>query len=366
MATARARLALRRPNAPTTLDAAAAEPLPEPSEPTTLSVFGHPDWQLLKSPVLMLLGAPLVVVRHRHRILWLGLFWGMLLAAGTLWGISYAPLLKNDRNTCCHPPQLDPRHRLALGVCTKLTEYGQSHPDVSQSRCSQLSNTQIIVRACSITLGILSVVMSMLVGWYRVWTQIRMDERECSDDDDDVRAAAAERLKHATNRTRWWHALDVTLFGAALLMFSFWGIGWPLLHTVAAMGGLAVWYWLSAPLHGAGLSTGVTVVLGIAFVYVHQILLPIFRWWHCCPDGHARRCKSRRDPCSDPTKLDNPLDWPAPIWHASLVLATIDVIVLVMVGARTIVGHRVWQRKLAAWLDTLPDPPHPPTAESKM
>jgi len=299
-----------------------------------------------------MLGAPLVIVRHRHRTLWLVLFWVGLVAAGTLWGISLAPLVQPSAKTCCHPPQLEIRHKVRLGTCDQLTPLGQANPDVKPSRCDNPTLAQIALRIASGACGMASVLLSAIVGWIRVYEQVRQDEKQARSKNAATRAAAVDQLRAATRRTNVWHALDVTLFATALVLFSLWGVGWSLAASMGAMAALLVWYWLAAPLHSPHLNKPVVVVMAFAFVYIHQILLPIFRWWHCCDRGHARQCKERRTPCDDPTAIDSPAHWPASIWHAYVALLIMNVLIVVLVVVRTVLGQRLWQRKLDAWLAT--------------
>lgn len=334
-------------------------PLPTtspPSEPTSErkapSMISHPDWTVLKSPVLWLLGAPLAAVQHKHRTLWLGLFWGGLLVAATLWGLSLVPAVRPDPTTCCHPPNSQPHHRLILGPCNELTLVGQAHPQISPGRCSRLSLLQTILRGTSLALAAAAEVLVLVVGLPRLAAQVAEDEKALDDPSSDpaVNVALHGRLSAAGDRVLLFHTLDVVAFGVALVAYTLAGVGWTLLHTLVALGLLFAWYLWTSPLHGALVSSWIMLPVFLTFLYLHDIMLPIMRYWHCCPDGRAWRCRHRREPCQAMDHVGLPWQWPRNLWVAYGILLGINGLVLALIGARLWHGQRAWEKALDVWL----------------
>jgi len=310
----------------------------------------HPYWSVLLSPFLILTGAPLGVVQHRHRSVWLAVYYSLLVAAATLLGISYAPRIQPDPASCCHPPRSTLSQKAAdavFGPCHDLTPLGKSHPDIKASHCSRRTYTEALLIVSGLAALAAAIVICLLAGWVRLYKAVKADNAILRDPNEPVRAKAAV-VEMAILHSRHWHRVDLFVFAIVMLAYVLYGYDLDFYQDVLVLAGLFVWWVFLSPsahvFHQLLSHSRIAGLLGGLFLVSHEILIPIARFWHCCPRGLAWECKERRSACDAGYK--DLRQWPTVLWVAYGISLSVAIILVVLGWFRLRHAHSAWKKGL--------------------
>jgi len=285
---------------------------------------------------------------------WLAIYYSLLVAAATLIGISYAPRVQPNPRSCCHPP-LSAFSRIVaedvFGPCHDLTPLGKSHPDIKASHCSRRTYTEALLIASGLACLAAALLLCLLVGCVRLCTAVRADNEILRDPNEPVRAKAAV-IEAAISHSQHWHRVDLAVFALVMIAYVMYGYDLDFYQDVIVLLGLFVWWVLLSPsahvFHQLLSHSRIAGLLGGLFLITHEILIPIARFWHCCPKGLAWECKDRRTSCDAGYK--DIRHWPRLLWIAYGISMTVAFILIVLAWLRLRHAHSTWKKGLGVLL----------------